>query len=465
VVFFCQSFGRNSAVTAALEEPSTGGPPADPAAIAELRDRRVRETVSYCAGRSRFYHDRLREAGAEPGDIAGVADLERLPILLDKEAERELQERSRAEEGHPFGEHLCAPAEDVVAVASTSGTTGAPTFYAFTAGDVATTDELWGRALRLIGVRPGDAVLHGFGLSMFLAGYPLARAVERMGARIVPIGAEAGSQRLLRMADLVRPRALLCTPSYATYLAEQAPAVLGRPASELGIEIIGCAGEPGAGLPEVRAHIQTAFGARLHDMLGGAHGVMCASCRSDEYAGMHVLGEDTAVVTQLVDPETKAPVPQADGAIGERVKTSLRWQAQPQLRASVGDVYELLTAPCACGLPGPRVRVIGRTDDLLIVKGVKVYPAAIRNLVQELAPLATGELRVVLTAPGPRVEPPLRLTVERGAEAGEADADRLAHEVAHRMHQRMAVRPEVTVVPAGSLERTALKTSLIERRY
>ena len=123
-------------------------------------------------------------------------------------------------------------------------------------------------------------------------------------------------------------------------------------------------------------------------------------CASPDYAGMHVLGEDTAVVTQLVNPETKAPVA-ADGAIGERVKTSLRWQAQPQLRASVGDVYELLTAPCACGLPGPRVRVIGRTDDLLIVKGVKVYPAAIRNLVQELAPLATGELRVVLSAPAP----------------------------------------------------------------
>ena len=189
-----------------------------------------------------------------------MADLERLPILLDKEAERELQERSRAEEGHPFGEHLCAPIEDVVAVASTSGTTGAPTFYAFTAADVATTDELWARALRLVGVRPGDTVLHGFGLSMFLAGLPGRARGGADGRAIVPIGAEAGSERLLRMAELVRPRVLLCTPSYATYLAEQAAHVLGRPPSELGIEIIGCAGEPGAGLPEVRAHIQEAFG-------------------------------------------------------------------------------------------------------------------------------------------------------------------------------------------------------------
>jgi len=441
------------------------GRPVDPTAIADLRDRRVRETVAYCAARSRFYRDRLRRAGAEPADITGVADLERLPIMLDKDAERELQERSRIESGHPFGEHLCAPLENVVAVASTSGTTGAPTFYAFTAEDVATTDALWARALRLAGVRPGDTVLHGFGLSMFLAGYPLARAVERMGARIVPVGAEAGSERLLRTSQLLRPRVLLCTPSYATYLAEQAPQILGIPAHELGVEIICCAGEPGAGLPELRAHIQSAFGARLYDMLGGAHGVMCASCDAPEYAGMHVLGEDTAVVTQLVDPETKAPVPQTDGAVGERVKTTLGWQAQPQLRASVGDVYEVLTAPCACGLPGPRVRVIGRTDDLLIVKGVKVYPAAIRNLVQELAPLASGEMRVVLTAPGPRIAPPLQLTVERGVDVDEPGGERLARELAQRMHRRMSVRPEVTVVPAGSLARTALKTTLIERRY
>lgn len=452
-------------MTAALADPHTAAPQVAPEALAALRDSRVRETVAYCAERSAFYRDRLRDAGAEPGDIAGVDALERLPILLDKDAERELQERSREDLGHPFGEHLAAPLEDVVAVASTSGTTGTPTFYAFTARDVETTDELWARALHLAGVRAGDTVLHGFGLSMFLAGYPLARAVERMGARIVPVGAEAGSERLLRVAELVRPRVLLCTPSYATHLAERAPVVLGRPASELGIEIVCCAGEPGAGLPEVRTHIQAAFGGRVHDMLGGAHGVMCASCDAPECTGMHVLGEDCAVVTQLVDPETKAPVPLVDGAIGERVKTSLWWQAQPQLRASVGDVYEVLTGPCGCGRPGPRVRVIGRTDDLLIVKGVKVYPAAIRNLVQELAPLVTGELRVVISAPGPRVDPPLRLTVERGADVDETGGVRLAAEVERRMHQRMAVRPEVTVVPSGTLERTAHKTSLIERRY
>ena len=168
--------------------------------------------------------------------------------------------------------------------------------------------------------------------------------------------------------------------------------MLGRPTAELGIEIILCAGEPGAGLPEVRAGLQQAFGAKLYDLLGGAHGVMCCSCDAEPYAGMHVLGEDCAITTQLVDQETRAPIPLVEGAIGERVKTSLRWEAQPQLRASVGDVYQVHTDPCSCGVPGPRIRVLGRTDDLLIVKGVKIYPAAVKNVVQELRPLTHRDL-------------------------------------------------------------------------
>lgn len=430
-----------------------------------LRDDRARETVRRCWEGSRFYRGRLEAAGVEPGDVQGVDDLERLPILLTKEDERELQERSRADLGHPFGEHLVVPVDEVVAVASTSGTTGAPTFYAFTARDVATTDELWARAFRFAGVRAGDTVLHGFGLSMFLAGVPVVRALERMGARPVPVGAEAGSERLLRIADLLPARVLACTPSYATYLAEQAPKVLGRPASELGVEIVVCAGEPGAGIPHVRSAIQRAFGAAVYDMLGGAHGVMCCSCDAEPYAGMHVLGQDTAVTTHLVDQETKAPVPLAEGAVGERVKTSLHWEAQPQLRAAVGDVYQVHTETCPCGIPGPRVRVLGRTDDLLIVKGVKIYPAAVKNVVQELTPLATGAFRIVLDAPGPRVEPPLRLTVERGADVDEAGGAKLAARLEQALHSRMTVRPEITVVPAGSLGRTSHKETLVERRY
>jgi len=109
--------------------------------------------------------------------------------------------------------------------------------------------------------------------------------------------------------------------------------------------------------------------------------------------------------------------------------------------------------------------VLGRTDDLLIVKGVKIYPAAVKNVVQELVPLASGAFRIVLDAPPPRVEPPLRLTVERGEGVDDAGAAELSRRLEQVLHQRLTVRPEITVVPAGTLERTALKEKLIERRY
>jgi phenylacetate-CoA ligase len=425
-----------------------------------LRDQRVRATVSYCYERSSYYRRRLGELGVAPDEIRSVEDLEQLPILLTKEDERELQECSQADLGHPFGEHLCAPLDDVVSVCSTSGSTGAPTFYAFTAEDIEVTDELWQRALRLATVARGDVCVHAFGLSMYLAGVPLVRAIERMGAQAVPVGAEVGSEKLLRIAALVRATVLCCTPSYAGYLIEQAPEQM----RALGLRRIVCAGEPGAGLAEVRARIEQATGAIVHDALGGAHGIMNASDGGHPYDGMTVLADDCSV-QQLVDPESGAAVAIPDDgrpAYGERVKTTLRWRAQPQLRGAVGDVYEMRRVPGPDGALETRVRVIGRTDDMLIVKGVKLYPAAVRDIVAELAPRTTGAFRIVLDGPPPRVQPPLRVRVERG-EGVSADADAaLVSALSERMHARLSVRPLVEVLPAGALPRTAHKATMIE---
>jgi phenylacetate-CoA ligase len=253
---------------------------------------------------------------------------------------------------------------------------------------------------------------------------------------------------------------VLCTPSYARYLIEKAPEVV----AELDLRSIICAGEPGAGLPEIRSAIEDATGATVYDALGGAHGIMNASTGAHPYDGMVVLGDDCSV-QQLIDPETREPVPIPDDgrpAYGERVKTTLRWHAQPQLRSSVGDVYEMRRVREADGRVTTRIKVIGRTDDLLIVKGVKLYPAAARDLVAGFAPRTSGEFRIVLHGPPPRVEPPLRLKVERGGDARADEDSRLAGDIARAMHERLSVRPEIEVVAAGALERTSHKTRYVE---
>jgi phenylacetate-CoA ligase len=419
-----------------------------PSSSADLSKRLV-AAVRYCRDHSGHYRERLAAAGAEPEDITSLEALGMLPIMLDKSVELALQAASRLEAGHPFGDHLCAPIDDVVGVASTSGTTGDPCYYAFTASDIAVTDETWARAFRQVGIAPGDGVLQAFGMSMFLAGVPIVRALERMGARPIPVGAEAGSEKLLRIARHMRPKAICCTPSYGLYLSEKADL------TDIGIRHVICAGEPGAGLPELAARLSSGFGgATITDVLGGVHGTMNVSC--SEANGMHMLSDDH-VIQQLVDPQTHAPVALTDGAVGLRLKTTLSWRAQPQLRSSVGDLYEVLTGPCACGLTSPRIKVVGRTDDMLIIKGVKLYPAAVQNLIHEFAPRLTGHFRIVLPEPGPRVEPPLRLEVEVAGQDDVAVVD----EMVKRMHERFSVTPLVKALTPGSLPRTAHKAKLI----
>lgn len=422
---------------------------------------RLRRQIAYCL-RTPFYRELFETYSIDPTRIRTLEDVRNMPVLVTPDLHRRAQEASTERDGHPFGTFLSAALEDVVSVSSTSGTTGVPTLYAFTAHDVAVTDKLWQRALNFVGVRPGDCVLQGFGLSMYLAGLPLVRALERMGARPVPVGAEAGAEKLLRMARLVKPRVLACTPSYAEYLLERVPDVLGMSPRALGIEIIVCAGEPGAGLPEVRRKLQEGWGAQVFDMLGGAHGIMNASCDHPDYQGMHVLGNDYSVSTHLVDPVSREPLDIVDGVIGERVKTSIEWEAQPPLRYSVGDTYQVLTGDCPCGRPGLRVKVLGRVDDLLIVKGVKIYPAAVKDLISGFVPDATGAMRILLEQKPPRVVPPLRLRVEYRAGLDEAAQDGLRNKIVQAMHDRLTVRPEVELVPAGTLPRTEKKQQLME---
>ena len=228
---------------------------APPSISAEERNTKLVAQIAHCVSDD-FYRSRFEELGIDPASIKSIEDLAQIPILVDPKIHRVLQEESQQNAAHPFGSHLTVDPAEVVSVSSTSGTTGDPTFYAFTNEDVAVTDALWQRALRFVGVQPGDRVLHGFGLSMYLAGIPLIRAMERMGVTPIPVGAEAGTEKLLRMLVLTRPTILACTPSYAEHLLERAPEVLGKEAAELGIEKIICAGEPGAGLPAVRNKLQ-----------------------------------------------------------------------------------------------------------------------------------------------------------------------------------------------------------------
>jgi phenylacetate-CoA ligase len=155
-----------------------------------------------------------------------------------------------------------------------------------------------------------------------------------------------------------------------------------------------------------------------------------------------------------------------DGVIGELVMNVLEWEAAPPLRYAWGDLIQVLTEPCPCGMPGPRIKMLGRVDDLLMVKGVNVYPAAIKDIVVSFTPRVTGEMRIILESPPPRVVPPLKMKVEYGTDVPESGTDQLRDEIRRAIQAKLRVNPEVEMVPPNTLERdTAKKVMLFEKRY
>lgn len=433
-----------------------------------LRMSKLRTQLSYCYENSPLYRSQFDAAGARPEDIREWSDFRRLPVSMSKDIERASQEQSLKTLGHPLGMHLCARPEDVACISGTSGSTGHPTFtYLYTREDLQVSAIVWKRLLDWMGVEPGERVLHGFGLSMWALGASLLHSLLNLNYSVIPAGAEAGAERLLRLADIFRPRLLMGTPSLVEHLIERAPAVLGKTVEELGIERIYCSGEPGASMPTVRKRVQGAYGAKLFDAMGGGWGRAAISCAGEESHGLHELTPDYIIwADDLVDPDTHQPIEVKDGAIGKILTTALEHRARPVLRYDTGDVAQVFTAQCTCGFKGRRVKILGRADDMVIVRGVNVYPAAVRNVVASFAPRCTGQIRLVLDEAPPRASSPLNIKVEHDRAMEASALELLRGELLASLRSQLRFTANIIFVPAGSLKMTDKgKSPLIERNY
>jgi phenylacetate-CoA ligase len=220
------------------------------------------------------------------------------------------------------------------------------------------------------------------------------------------------------------------------------------------------AGEPGGGEPAFRAKLEEGWGAKVTEAMGiGDIGVsLWGEC--EEQDGMH-LGAYGFVHPELIDPASGRAIPIEDGASGELVLTHLQHRAAPLLRFRTRDHVTVKTSPCACGRTGPRIRCVGRTDDMLIVRGVNVFPSAIREVVSGFAPDVSGQVRVRPGAPGVKQEPPLPVTVELARDRRGDDG--LAEAIRARVREVLVVQTSIELVPWGSLERSEYKSTLVER--
>lgn len=426
--------------------------------IARLQLDRLAAQLAYLSERSPFYRRKLAEAGAEPGDIRSLEDLARLPFTVKSEL------RDSLAAAPPFGEHLAADPAEVIQMQASSGTTGAPSYVALTEPDAESWHEMTARCLFACGIRPGDRVLHAFAMAKgFVGGIPMLQGLQYMGALDVPIGADGGADRLLRAAADLRPRCILGAPNFVAHLAEKCEEITGIPAPDLGVERVIVGGEPGGGIPAVRAHIESLWGATCCELLGGTDLAVTYWAECDRQQGMHMVARDH-ILTELLDPDTEQVIPFETGARGELIYTALTRQASPLLRFRSGDHVEVLGTSCACGRTGPRIRCVGRTDDMLIVRGVNVFPSAIRSIVTGLQPRTTGVMRVLADFEGHSTQSPLKVYVERGPGlAPESDPD-LKATVERRLRDALAFRAEVIVTPADFFEKPgAAKVALTLR--
>ena len=407
-----------------------------------LDDASYRSQLAYLLERSPFYRKKL--SGFDTA--GGLAEIGQLPLT-----EKDELRRTRTPE-NPFGAHFCTNPGELVRIYSTSGTTGTPSYIPLTAADLDNWVTGSARSYAASGIGAGQRIVSTYNAGPFVAGAALA-SFDRIGLVHIPVGT-GNTDRLVRAIEELRPEAAVLTPSYAAYLAES------HDLRGSSVERVLVAGEPGGGEPAFRARLEEGWGARVTEAMGiGDIGIsLWGECEAQD--GMH-LGARGFVHPELIDPETGAALELEDGATGELVLTHLRHRAAPLLRFRTRDHVEVRLSPCPCGRTGPRLRCIGRTDDMLIVRGVNVFPAAIREVVSAFAPEVSGQILIRPTAAGVKQEPPLPVSVELARETQSAPA--LAQAISERLREALLVRTTIELVPAGSLERSEYKSKLVER--
>lgn len=425
----------------------------DPAEWDARHDTLLAQQFSYVMGHSAFYQRKF--AGIEY--ISNRSELAGLPFT-------EKDELRASQEAHPpFGDYLAVPTEEISRVHKTSGTTGRALYIGMTRRDIETTHECGARAFFAAGLRAGDRVIHCLNYQLWAGGLTDHLSLERAGATVVPFGV-GNTHGLVRAIRELGINAISSTPSYLAHLEGIARNELHIEPSELGLRKGFFGGEPGLQNPAVRGKIEETWQLRAMDANYGLADVLSVfGGECGERAGLHFHGQG-ALLIELIDSATGRPIEIATGAVGELVYTNLVREAQPLVRYRSHDAAEIIsTAPCACGRTGFRFRILGRSDDMLHVRGVNVFPNAIAEILALFPQQLTGEFLVVLASPPPYNE--LALRVETLPSVGQEAHTALSRKVFETLQDRLNFRAALEFVPQGTLPRTEGKASRVRREY
>jgi len=415
------------------------------AELADLQLARLQKLVTRAAARVPLYRERLRRAGVGAKDLRSLDDLTRLPFTT----------KSDFRDTYPFG-MLAVPMDEVVRIHASSGTTGKPTVVAYTRGDLQTWSEVMARTVMAGGVGPGDVVQNAYGYGLFTGGLGFHYGAELVGAAVIPISGGFTERQLMALQDF--GSTVLCsTPSYGLHLAE-AIEEAGIDPKTLKLRVGFFGAEPWT------EGMRQALEARLGVMALNIYGISevigpGVSVECPERRGMHVAEDH--FLPEIVDPATLEPVP--PGVQGELVFTTLTKEALPLIRYRTRDLTSMDPEPCACGRVLVRIgRITGRTDDMLIIRGVNVYPSQIEHALTQVAGVEPHYLLVVRRAD---TLDSLEVRVEASAAVAAAGAEAmrgLAAQVRRKLHEAIGLTADVEVVPPKTIERSVGKAKRVE---
>jgi phenylacetate-CoA ligase len=384
---------------------------------------------------NRFFADRVRNART----LADIPFTTKSELIEDQIA------------NPPFGTNLTFPVHQYVRMHQTSGTSGKPLVWLDTAACWQWWMRCWSEVYRSIGVQRGDRVYVAFSFGPFIGFWVAFEAAQHMGLMALSGGGQSTEQRLQAIIDR-EATVLVCTPTYALRLIEVASG-LGIDLKKSAIRITLHAGEPGASLPSTREKIQQAFGARTYDHVGmtemGAYGFECQA-----QSGLHINEDE--FIAEVIDPVSLLPVEEGDR--GELVLTNLGRLGMPLLRYRTGDLVVMSRERCACGQTTARLigGILGRSDDMITIRGVNIFPSAIENIVRRHAAVVEYAIHVFQR----RGMDELGLKVEID---GSADAQETVAALIHDCHRDLHIRPDVECVPANTLPRFELKSRRVVR--
>ncbi len=418
----------------------------------ELDRESYRRQIRYLLDNSRFYQAKLGEAGLSSAqDVGDLDDIAKLPFT-----EKDELRRTQAA-APPFGEHLtCAP-EDLLRVFSTSGTTGVPCYLGLTRNDIDMYATNVARGYSAAGFSKGQRIVVGFNAGPFVAG-AVYYGFDKIGCTVIPVGT-GNTERLVTAIQKLGATGISCTPSYGLYLIDWCQQH-DIDTHSLGLRNMITAGEPGGGDPLIRGRIEDAFGCKVRESMGIGDISLSAWAEDDDGNGMHFMARGFVHV-ELIDPASGEPIAWEDGAEGELVYTALQRDAMPLLRFRSRDHVVVNMNANPTGRTGPRIRCIGRTDDMLIVRGVNLFPSAIRSILNEFTPDVSGMLQVRPKEPGVLQTPPLPVVVELG-EGFSGPTDDLQQQLKGEIRSRLLVTTDLQLVPYGTIPRETYKSKLID---